>query len=215
MYSIGNLDNIDNIDIDNVHVDNASIDVGDDACMHACLAKMNFVCVARAPASGTLTQAEYLFCSCVSVCFSRTPTCSSSSMTPVPLFYYCDNRLRHVPYLSPVSHLSTIPCPQPAPYPLSPFTTPSPIPYSPLSPPRALSPVPVPSPSHVPFLSCSAAWHVAVLLPPIGNEAVKEEMLARSLSLIHTNEAVDITCESKEDCDILGEWIDAKWSVAM
>lgn len=48
-----------------------------------------------------------------------------------------------------------------------------------------------------------------------GNEAAREEMLERSLSLIHEREAVDITCETKEDCSRLAVWIDAKWSVAM
>lgn len=48
-----------------------------------------------------------------------------------------------------------------------------------------------------------------------GNENIKKEILGRSLSLVHKNEAVDMTFASKAECDQLGEWIAAKWSVAM
>lgn len=47
-----------------------------------------------------------------------------------------------------------------------------------------------------------------------GDEAAKEELLKRSLSLIHEREAIDITCGNEQDCEKLGDWIDAKWSVA-
>eukprot|EP00904_Undaria_pinnatifida_P000636 jgi/Undpi1/10573/HiC_scaffold_29.g13023.m1 len=47
-----------------------------------------------------------------------------------------------------------------------------------------------------------------------GDAAVKDDMLARSLSLLHENEVVDVTCDSKEECDRLGEWIDAEWCAA-
>ena len=32
---------------------------------------------------------------------------------------------------------------------------------------------------------------------------------------MHKNEAVDMTFASEKECNNLGEWIDAKWSVAM
>lgn len=44
---------------------------------------------------------------------------------------------------------------------------------------------------------------------------MKKELLARSLSLVHENEAVDMTFASQKECNDLGDWIDAKWSVAM
>ncbi|CAM9673356.1 unnamed protein product, partial [Hapterophycus canaliculatus] len=69
-------------------------------------------------------------------------------------------------------------------------------------------------------LERSRSTHTAFLLRSIkqlakGNEAMKEEILARSLSLVHRNEAVDMTFATREECDKLGEWIDAKWSVSM
>lgn len=48
-----------------------------------------------------------------------------------------------------------------------------------------------------------------------GNEPLKEELLAKSLSLVRKNEAVDLTFATENECNKLGDWIDAKWSVAM
>lgn len=45
--------------------------------------------------------------------------------------------------------------------------------------------------------------------------AMKEELLAKSLSLVRKNEAVDLTFATEKECNNLGDWIDAKWSVAM
>ncbi|CAM9101452.1 unnamed protein product, partial [Scytosiphon promiscuus] len=69
-------------------------------------------------------------------------------------------------------------------------------------------------------LERSRSTHTVFLLRSIkqlakGNDAMKEEILARSLSLVHKDEAVDMTFANREECDRLGEWIDAKWSVSM
>ncbi|CBN79069.1 hypothetical protein Esi_0176_0004 [Ectocarpus siliculosus] len=69
-------------------------------------------------------------------------------------------------------------------------------------------------------LERSSSTHTSFLLRSVkhlskGNEKMKKEILERSLSLVHKNEAVDMTFASKAECDQLGEWIAAKWSVAM
>lgn len=51
--------------------------------------------------------------------------------------------------------------------------------------------------------------------PCSGDGAMRKDLLARSLSLVHRNEAVDVTFASDKECDQLGQWIDAKWSVSM
>ncbi|CAB1121578.1 unnamed protein product [Ectocarpus sp. CCAP 1310/34] len=69
-------------------------------------------------------------------------------------------------------------------------------------------------------LERSSSTHTSFLLRSVkhlskGDKKMKKEILERSLSLVHKNEAVDMTFASKTECDQLGEWIAAKWSVAM
>ncbi|CAN0390668.1 unnamed protein product [Pylaiella littoralis] len=69
-------------------------------------------------------------------------------------------------------------------------------------------------------LERSRSTHTAFLLRSIkvlakGDGATRKDLLARSLSLVHRNEAVDVTFASDKECDQLGQWIDAKWSVSM